>query len=192
MTARVVVMARYPVPGQCKTRLIPALGAEGAADLHRRLVEHTLSVVRSSRLPFTLWGTGAEGAAFTGWLGPLSFQSQAQGDLGARLRAAAPPYPVLFLGTDAPDLQPDYLRQAFRLLEEGKDVLGPAEDGGYWTLGLKAALPEVFMDMPWGTDQVAALTKARMAKAGRQPALLPTLADLDRPEDLKRWPGLTR
>jgi rSAM/selenodomain-associated transferase 1 len=189
---RVVIFARYPVPGSCKTRLIPALGDEGAAAMHRQLAEKTVRVVRASGLSFELWGTGAEEEAFLEWLGPLTYRPQGEGDLGARLKSAADPYPVMFLGTDAPDLSAELLLDGAGHLGRGSDILGPADDGGYWTLGLAAPLDPVFSDMPWGTGEVFEITRGRMEAAGRAPVCLPTLSDLDRPQDLEKWPDLVR
>jgi uncharacterized protein len=188
---RLVLFTRYPEPGQAKTRLIPALGAAGAAALHRRLTEHTVATARASGLEVEVRTTGAAQPAFAEWLGDdISLVDQGEGDLGDRLRRAAPPYPVLFIGADLPDLQVELLTRAARLLATERVVLGPAEDGGYWALGLSAPYDGLFDNIPWGSDQVLAETLARLAGAGIAPALLPTLADLDRPEDLSRWPDL--
>ncbi|WP_338503533.1 TIGR04282 family arsenosugar biosynthesis glycosyltransferase [Sphingomonas kaistensis] len=188
---RLVIFTRYPEPGKAKTRLIPAIGAEGAAALHRRLTEHTLAEARASGLAIDLRVTGAPEAAFREWLGEgLTITQQDEGDLGDRLRAAAAPPPVLFIGSDLPDLSAAYLVEAADLIRAGRTVIGPAEDGGYWALGLTARADYLFEDMPWSTAAVFALTEARLKGRGIEPALLPELADCDRPEDLSRWPWL--
>ncbi|GGI78226.1 hypothetical protein GCM10007973_13680 [Polymorphobacter multimanifer] len=181
---KLAVFARFPTPGAAKTRLIPALGATGAAALHRRLVEDTLAVVRMSGLDFALHITGADAEAFITWLGEVPLVAQGEGDLGARLARVR--CPCLLIGTDCPDLTPDHLREAAALVAAGTPCIGPAEDGGYWLLGLPRPRPDLFEDMAWGTDSVFAATHARLPEA----VLLPMLADLDRPEDLARWPGL--
>ncbi len=190
MTPRVVLFTRYPTPGAAKTRLIGALGAEGAAALHRRLTERTLAAVRASGLPYEIRATGAPLAAFTKWLEDVPVVDQGTGDLGARLMAAGPPYPTLFIGADAPDLTPAHLLTAAAAMTGAEAAIGPAADGGYWLLGLASAADTLFEAMPWGTDRVFAETMARMDLLGIAPTLLPTLADLDRPEDLARWPDL--
>ena len=188
---RLVIFTRYPEPGKAKTRLIPALGAEGAAALHRRLTEHTLTEARAAGLPIDLYVTGAPETAFREWLGEdLTFTQQIEGDLGERLQAASLPTPVLFIGSDLPDLKAAHLVEAADLIGAGRTVIGPAEDGGYWALGLTAPADYLFADMPWSTDAVFALTAARLRDRGIEPALLPALADCDRPEDLARWPWL--
>ena len=187
---RIVLFTRYPEPGKAKTRLIPALSAQGAADLHRRLTERTLQQVRASGLAYEIRSTGGDPEAFAAWLGTTAVVDQGGGDLGARLHRAAAPYPAIFIGADAPDLSPAHLRDAANALADHDAVVGPAEDGGYWLLGLSRPLDALFRDMPWGTNQVLPTTMARLRAAGASVAMLPLLADLDRPDDLARWPEL--
>lgn len=190
MTPRVVLFARWPEPGRAKTRLIPALGAGGAAALHRRLTERIIAEMHAAGLPMEVRTTGGALSAFRAWLGdgPV-FRDQGDGDLGARLARAAIP-PVLLIGADIPDLAARHLLEAAAALRDAPAVIGPAEDGGYYLLGLADAMPFLFEAMPWGTGEVFALTLARLSARGVTPAVLPMLADLDRPEDLPRWPDL--
>jgi rSAM/selenodomain-associated transferase 1 len=188
--ARIVLFTRYPTAGEAKTRLIPALGARGAAEIHRRLTERTLAQVRASGLPFEVRATGRPPQEFTKWLGTQAVVDQGDGDLGARMQRAAAPYPVIFIGADAPDLTARHLCAAARALADHDAAIGPALDGGYWLLGLARPLDRLFEDMKWGSDQVLAETLARASAAGASVAMLPPLADLDRPEDLHRWPDL--
>ena len=127
---------------------------------------------------------------FREWLGegPM-LVDQGDGDLGVRLLRAAEP-PVILIGADIPDLSAARLRAAAAALQDAPAVIGPAEDGGYYLLGLRVPMPFLFEAMPWGTDQVFTITAERLAGCGVVPALLPMLADLDRPEDLARWPAL--
>lgn len=194
---RVALFARYPAPGRAKTRLIPALGAAGAAGLHRRLVERALGTIRASLLPFELRHTGAPAAAFGAWLGDgVALAEQGEGDLGARMARAAADAPVILVGADLPDLVPRHLVDAARALHDHPAAIGPAEDGGYWLLALRQPMPFLFgafegRPMAWGTDAVFGHTMDRFAAHGVVPAVLDRLADLDRPEDLVRWPDLT-
>lgn len=192
MSPRVVLFTRYPEPGRAKTRLIPALGAEGAAALHQMLAERTVTAVREAGLPLELRVTGAPIAAFTDWLGVDTVVDQGEGDLGERLSRAGLPYPTLFIGADAPDLTPALLRNAADALLHASAAIGRAEDGGYWLLGLRREVPDVFARIDWSTAAVFEQTIARLAAAGIDPVLLPELADCDRPADLARWPGLLR
>ena len=186
---RVALFARFPMPGEAKTRLIPAIGEVAAATLHRRLVERTLATVRASGLPFELRFTGATIHDFAAWLGDdVPLVAQGEGDLGNRL--ARVPAPMLLIGGDCPDLSPAHLLAAAAALDTAPAVLGPAADGGYWLFGLARAMPHCFSGMPWGTDAVAAQTRLRLADEGVAPVELATLHDCDRPEDLARWPWL--
>lgn len=188
---RLVAFARYPVAGQCKTRLIPAIGAGRAAAVHKRLVENCIAAMRETGLPCELRITGAPLDAFADWLGhDIAYVDQGQGDLGDRLSRAGPPYPVIIIGSDCPDLDGARLTAAAKMLAVRDAVIGPAEDGGYYLLGLKRAAPWLFTDMPWGTDSVCGETVTRFAARGVTPKMLEPLADLDRPEDLPRWPWL--
>jgi hypothetical protein len=188
---RLVLFARYPTAGAAKTRLIPALGAEGAAQVHRQLTERTLAVLLSSGLPVELHFTGATQADFRNWLGDgFILVEQAKGDLTDRLMASLYPAPVIFFGSDTPALATHHVAHAVSALETHPAVLGPADDGGYYLIGMQSPMPELLSDMPWSTDQVMPETLRRLAEAGNSPALLETLHDCDRPEDLKRWPWL--
>ena len=190
MKPRVVLFTRYPEPGQTKTRLIPAIGAERAAQLHRALTERTVATVLRSGMSLEVRATGAPLAAFAEWLQTTPIVDQGSGHLGARLERAGPPYPTLFIGADAPDLTADLLRNAGDALSRIEAVIGPAEDGGYWLLGLAHAVDGVFDGIDWGTDRVFSQTMNRFEIADIEPMLLPELADCDRPDDLARWPGL--
>ena len=186
----IAMFARYPTPGAAKTRLIPTLGPDGAAALHHKLVELTLGAVRASGLPFEVRTTGAPPEAFVDWLGDdVPLVPQGDGDLGARLARVGAP--MLLIGSDCPDLRAAHLVAAAKALETAPAVLGPAGDGGYWLLGLARTMPQCFDAMPWGTADVAAQTRARLAGLGAHPIELETLHDCDRPEDLARWPWLT-
>lgn len=190
MTPKVALFARYPVPGQAKTRLIPALGVDGAARLHRVLVERTIATIRASGLPFAVHCTGAPLADFAGWLGEdVALVDQGEGDLGARLARVAAP--AILLGADVPDLLPKHLVAAAAALEAGDMVIGPAADGGYYLLGYRQPVPFLFAAMPWGTSAVLAETLARLRQRDIAPHLLDMLADCDLPQDLARWPELT-
>ncbi len=184
---RVALFTRWPEAGKAKTRLIPALGAQGAADLHRRLTERTVATVRSAGLTLEIRSTGGDPAAFRDWLDVTEVVDQGDGDLGERLARAAEALPVLLLGADVPGLLPQHLSDAAATLARHPAVIGPAADGGYWLLGLAAPHPGVFRDVAWGTDSVLATTLARLPDDTPR---LETLSDLDTPDDLAQWPGL--
>lgn len=187
MPLRIALFTRWPKPGEAKTRLIPALGPEGAADLHRRLTERTVATVHAARLPLEIRSTGADPALFRDWLGVENIVDQGEGDLGARLARTAETLPVLLLGADIPGLAAAHLTAAAAALATVPAVIGPAADGGYWLLGLAVPMPELFENITWGTGTVLAETLAKLPPGTPQ---LDTLADLDTPEDLAHWPDL--
>ncbi len=188
---RLLVFAKAPRPGRVKTRLAGVLGPEGAARLHAALVERTLSLATALPWPVELWcHPDASHPLFARWAArgvPLRVQEGA--GLGERMAAAleqalARGGPALLLGCDCPGLQEEDLRQALRCLEEREAVLGPAEDGGYWLIGLRAMDRRLFQGLAWGGPRVLAATLARLASLGWRCALLPPRPDLDRPADL--------
>jgi uncharacterized protein len=135
--------------------------------------------------------TGAEEADFRAWLGEgFALVKQAEGDLTDRLIKALYPAPVIFFGADTPDLSNHHITQAIAALQTHAVVIGPADDGGYYLIGMKQPMPELLIDMPWSTDQVMPETLRRLAAKAIEPVLLDTLHDCDRPEDLARWPWL--
>ena len=186
----VCLFAKYPRAGEVKTRLIPALGAHRAAELHRKLVERTVATVRASGLDYVLYASGAPLGTFAAWLGgDVRLAEQGEGDLGARL--ARVPAPAILLGADIPDLSAEHLRAAAQALAEAPVAIGPAEDGGYYLLAFREPVPFLFDAMEWGVSTVRAETERRLVERGVPWRSLPMLADCDRPEDLARWPDLS-
>ena len=182
------------MPGQAKTRLIPALGPEGAAQLHRRLTEHAAGVARAAGARdaalVTVCFTGAARREFRSWLGcDFAYAAQPAGDLGVRLRQACASafrgraQRVVVFGTDVPELSAGILQLAFAGLREHDVVLGPATDGGYYLIGMRRDHPELFAGIDWGTARVCAQTLAAIERQGLSVTELPTLGDVDRPED---------
>jgi rSAM/selenodomain-associated transferase 1 len=191
----IAVFSRAPVPGQAKTRMIPSLGAVGAASLQRAFLRRTLqTAVSAQRGPVSLWCTpGCVHPAFQQCRidFDLSLHQQCEGNLGMRMLDAfnrlCATGPVLLIGTDCPALTPAHLRMAASALREGDDaVFLPAEDGGYVLVGLRRAESCLFTDMPWGSAEVMAETRRRLRQHSirwREPTLL---WDVDNPEDIAR------
>lgn len=202
----ILVFARAPVPGRAKTRLIPALGPEGAARLHRELVDHTLrqaAAVGAERLE--LWAAGDDAAGELAALAAVHgarLRQQAGADLGARMQAALADAvgqggPALAVGSDCPWLDTAALAEAIARLATHDAVLGPADDGGYVLLGLHRVEPGLFAGLPWGTERVLGITRERLAALGWSWHELASRGDVDRPADLERlralgppWSGL--
>lgn len=185
----IALFAKYPRAGQAKTRLAPLLGADGAAQLHRRLVERTLETMRDSGLRFAVYFTGGDAREFAAWLGDdVALVEQGDGDLGARL--ARVEGPAIVLGADIPGLTAGHLRDAAKALEDVPVVIGPASDGGYYLIGFTAKIAQIWEDIPWGTETVLKDTKACLNALDVPYRLLEELSDCDRPEDLAKWPEL--
>jgi rSAM/selenodomain-associated transferase 1 len=178
---KVVVFTKPPVPGTVKTRLIPALGSEGAAQLHTAMAEDVFELVRAAGLQLSV---SLAGDPDHPWVRALDcpVEPQVQGDLGARMAHALREGPALALGTDAPTLPVDYLRRAARL--EQDVVLGPAFDGGYWLIGWRRPRLELLQDITWSTDSVLTETMLAARRHDIPVGLLPFWYDVDTPDVL--------
>ncbi|QTF91949.1 TIGR04282 family arsenosugar biosynthesis glycosyltransferase [Halomonas sp. BM-2019] len=190
------ILAKAPLPGRVKTRLIPVLGAEQAARLHERLLRLTLTVAAEA----------APGPRITLWTAldhthPLflelaerygvELRAQPEGNLGRRMHhaLAAMPGPGLLIGSDCPVLTATLLRRCQAALTEAEAVCLPAEDGGYALLGLRRSDPRLFDGIDWGSERVMAQTRRRVDALGWRLACPATVWDVDRPEDVARWLG---
>jgi uncharacterized protein len=192
---KLIIFTRYPEAGKTKTRLIPVLGKQGAANLHRLMAKKTiaraLSLENSGRLSVEIYYAGGSPKLMQDWLGTeIIYHNQGPGDLGARMLAAFENSfnsgidKVAIIGTDCPDLKSETIAKAFDELERSDLVLGPAQDGGYYLIGLRRSFPELFDGINWGTEEVLAQTRTIAQKLKLNIADLPTLTDIDRPEDL--------
>ena len=194
--ARLVVFAKAPQAGRVKTRLVPVLGAQGAARLHKRLVVRALRTARdAARGAVELCCSPARSHPFfmdCARRFGVTLRAQGRGDLGARMRRAFErglrgSACVVLIGADCPALRPADLRAAVRALESGADaVLAPAEDGGYALIGLRRFSPRLFSGVEWGGERVLAQTRARLRTLGWRWKELRTVWDVDRPEDVLR------
>ncbi|MBY6218674.1 MULTISPECIES: TIGR04282 family arsenosugar biosynthesis glycosyltransferase [Qipengyuania] len=187
VSPKLSIFARLPVPGQVKTRLVPAVGEEGAARIYARLLAHTVEVAKESGLDFELRVTGGEVEAFHSLFGSnVAVVDQGGGDLGAKM--ARVEAPALLIGSDCPGISVPLLQAAAGALDDRRVVLGPANDGGYYLIGFTEPVPFLFEDMEWSTPKVLPETLTRLAARGYGPAILPELADIDTGEDLAAWP----
>ncbi|MCP9899853.1 TIGR04282 family arsenosugar biosynthesis glycosyltransferase [Cyanobium sp. Cruz CV13-4-11] len=205
------MLARWPAPGRCKSRLVPGVGRARAAAIQARLTQHGLAAAAEARralasaagaggqgggLELVLAASGLGPRAALRWgrlLGVDRVVAQGSGSLGLRLQrqllrgcregAAA----VVLIGSDLPALAAEDLVEAFQVLEHRALVLGPAGDGGYWLIGRRRATPQLFTGIAWGSDRVLAQTLALARQAGLEAALLAERHDLDRPADLDPW-----
>ncbi len=200
----VIVMAKAPQAGFAKTRLIPALGAAGAAALAERLLGQALQQALASGLgPVDLCcAPDAQHPAFIqarstvadpDTTSRLLFSEQGDGDLGTRMQRAfarwlPQPGGVLMMGTDIPALDAHVLQQAGQALQSADAVFVPVSDGGYALIGLHYCLTTLFNDMPWSTANVMSLTRQRLQAASWRHVELAPLHDIDEPADLAHLP----
>ncbi len=200
MSTALIVFAKAPVAGLAKTRLIPALGPDGAAALAARLLEHTLQqalALTVDHLELCVSPTDQHPAfdrARSIAPGRLQLTLQGEGDLGQRMnralsRVLASHKRALLIGTDAPSLNPARLEQAASALDTHPAVFVPALDGGYALVGLTRSIPHLFADMTWSTPQVMQHTRQRATQMGLKWVELAPVADIDEPADLVHLPG---
>jgi uncharacterized protein len=194
-----VVMAKAPVRGRAKTRLIPALGADGAARLAARLLAHAMEAARAARFDELVLACApdANDPAFDAQRaqGGVVLALQGGGDLGARMRRqfvrafARGAQRVVLIGTDIPSIDAALLGRAAAALIDADAAFAPAADGGYGLIGLRGAAPAtLFEAMPWSTSAVMETTRARLALAGLRHIELPRVHDIDEPADLGNLP----
>ncbi len=200
---RLIIFTRYPKTGTTKTRMIPILGAEGAADLHRKMTEHILSQMMgfatADDLTIEIRYDGGNEDLMRGWLGSkFEYASQGAGDLGERMQGAfedafkSGADAVVIIGTDIPDLKAVDITKAFTALKQKKMVLGPAKDGGYYLIGLQKnaflqAADALFAGIKWGEHDVLKKSLNRSNRLGLDVSLLEEMEDVDRPEDMVVW-----
>ena len=174
---------------------MPVLGARGAAEIHRRMVRHTLTTaVAAFPGQVELWVTPDRNDPFFVACAAqfdVALERQSPGDLGQKMQQAIEAGltragSVLLIGTDCPMLSANYLHAASAALAGNDVVLGPAEDGGYALIGARCACPEIFAGVSWGTPTVLAETRRGLAEAGLRWEEMPLLWDVDVPDDLAR------
>ena len=188
----IAILAKAPLPGLAKTRLIPVLGAEGAAALAAQLIGRAVATACAADTgPVTLWTTpDAEHPLFQGMRRQFGVKlaRQPDGDLGARMLAAvqAANGRVLVIGTDCPALTVDHLRNVAEVLRGYDAALIPAEDGGYVLIGLRRPQPALFSGISWGSPAVAAETRWLLSAHDLTWRELPPLWDVDAPDDVER------
>lgn len=190
------ILAKAPIPGEVKTRLVPAISEGEAARLHERLLRHTLAVALETTAchRITLW-TALDHAhplflELAGRHG-IELRPQPEGDLGERMHhaLACMEESGLLIGSDCPALTPEVLHRCHAILQKVDAVVLPAEDGGYALIGLQRADPRLFSAIDWGTHSVMARTRDRIGELGWRLACPAVVWDVDRPEDLERVAG---
>jgi len=188
-----LIFAKAPEPGKVKTRLTPAISEKAAARLHQAFLSDILSATRplQTRRVLACWPT-TEDPFFEALKKKESLQTITQKgrDLGEKmLNAFSWGFSegfekIVLIGSDAPSLPAEIIRSAFDILDNTALVLGPSCDGGYYLIGGKKAMPELFRQLPWGTEKILEKTLVRAEQAGHHCQLLPFWYDVDRPGDL--------
>lgn len=199
MTQRhLVIFTRFPEPGKAKTRLIPALGPARAAELAREMTQHTLAWARELaegypvNIEIRFDGGDTESMA-TAFGNGLPYRPQGEGDLGCRMERAFDEaflegaHRAVIIGTDCPEITPDLILESFERLAACDLVLGPATDGGYYLIGLRADAPQLLTDIAWGSERVLEQTLHRADALSLNVSLLKTLSDVDCADDLPEW-----
>ncbi|MDR9440325.1 MAG: TIGR04282 family arsenosugar biosynthesis glycosyltransferase [Halomonas sp.] len=191
--APLAILAKAPIPGRVKTRLMPALGAEGACRLHERLLRHAVATALAATSPqcITLWTALDHDHPLFRELADrhgIRLRAQPEGDLGERMYQAlqAMDAPGVLIGSDCPALTPALLRRCQAALTDADAVFLPVEDGGYALVGLRRADRRLFAAIDWGTHRVMAQTRDHADELGWRLACPAQLWDVDRPEDLDR------
>ncbi len=186
----IIIFARAPVPGKVKTRLIPAVGAKMASALAHAFNLDALRKVSALRQRLVVCGLGRK-SYFERLASPYEalIVGQASGDLGRRMAKALEPWcreGAILLGTDTPSLPPDHLKRAIELLSIAPVVIGPSFDGGYYLIGVRGPLPDIFEKMEWGTETVLENTLSRLRSRSVPFELAPPWYDIDTKDDLER------
>ncbi|MGI0492786.1 TIGR04282 family arsenosugar biosynthesis glycosyltransferase [Alkalinema pantanalense CENA528] len=203
---RLVVFTKYPTAGAVKTRLIPALGAEGATKLHQRLAEYTIAQAqeflqarKNIDVDLEIRFAGSDRQEMADWLGTeYRYVPQGAGDLGDRMARSitesfAQGYSfIVLIGTDCPAITPDLLSNTFSKLSTADVVIGPARDGGYYLIGIHQRINDsfsrLFQNIQWSTSKVLLQTLEIASRFLFKTEQLPILSDIDRPEDLQYLP----
>lgn len=192
--ARILVFARAPVPGRCKTRLIPALGGAGAAALHRRLVRRTLAAALAGGHRVELWCAPHPSHAFFAACRRdygVALRRQPRGDLGRRMalalaRALRDGTVAVLVGTDCPDLAPADFTAALATLRRSDCVLQPSTDGGYVLIGARRVERRALAGIAWSSGRELAQTRGRLKRLGISLGEAMPLKDIDTPRDYRR------
>jgi uncharacterized protein len=190
--AALVVIAKEPVAGAVKTRLAATVGHGGAARAAAAMLADTVAgTAEVDAEPWVCFAPPEARTRMARLVPGFGLLAQVEGDLGDRLAGCFTALlgdgagRVVIVGADTPQVPRATYEAAFRLLDEVDVVLGPAQDGGYYLVGAKAALPELFVGVPMGTGAVFQETLQRATRSRLRVGTVPTLRDLDRLEDLQ-------
>jgi len=187
------IMIKYPEPGRVKTRLAGDIGTEKAALICRKITERVMKQTMPDAGKydrFVFYDPPKKLQDFLSWLPHEKFIAQTGSDVGNRMDNAIRyllengAKKAVITGADIPDLTGKIIIQAFEMLDKADAVVGPAHDGGYYLIGMKSPMSELFHNIPWSTGDVFSETVRTLKNSGKSYAVLPVLSDLDTIEDL--------
>ncbi|WP_192349816.1 TIGR04282 family arsenosugar biosynthesis glycosyltransferase [Algoriphagus sp. Y33] len=187
-----LIFQKNAEPGKVKTRLAATMGDQAAFEVYGQLVEYTHSVAAQCPAQKILFFSNCLEGDLSVYPTNYRFELQSGGGLGEKMSNA---FQLLFgekfdrlviIGTDCVEITSEHISAAFEKLNTREVVIGPAEDGGYYLLGMRKFIPGLFTGIPWSTDQVASLTKEYLTRNEISFALLPMLSDVDFEEDWNR------
>lgn len=187
----ILQFAKSPRLGEVKTRMRGHYSEQECLDLHIALVNYTLNMLAQTDCAVELWTTDPEIESFdySSHMQLWCYKQEGR-DLGERIIFALQQaflrwQKIILIGSDCPEIDSEYITEAWQKLNEVDVVIGPAHDGGYVLIGLNHFIPEIFYSIDWGTEQVLAQTLERIKSVGKTHCCLGTLHDIDRPEDLE-------
>ena len=195
------VMVKYPEPGMVKTRLAADIGMEQAALICRQLITRVMNQTMPAGAGYEryiFYDPPNRRKDFESWFPDEIFMAQSDGDIGRRMDSGIRlllkngAEKAVITGSDIPDISSEIITQAFDALDRADVVLGPARDGGYYLIGMKRPMPELFRNISWSSEDVFSETVNTIRKSGKSYGTLPALSDLDTVEDLKNVLGQSR
>lgn len=188
-----MVFAKNPVLGKVKTRLAKSIGDPEALEAYLEMLKYTRAVLNElDAVDKEIWYSWKDEPTLD-WLDKdCHTKYQKEGDLGSKLQYAfrtafLTSNKVVVIGTDCPEISEAHLQHAFEALDRYDAVLGPAEDGGYYLIGMNKYHPDVFNNIDWSTEFVANQSRSQIAKLGWSLTELETLQDIDTVAEYARW-----
>lgn len=189
MKSKLIIFVKNPIKGHVKTRLAKKLGETEALKVYTKLLSYTRRVTEHIEAEKEICYSQSIEQDRAFWGDHFSFGVQSGDDLGARMSNAFEESfqqgfnKVVLIGSDCAELTPEILNKAFDSLDYHDVTVGPAEDGGYYLIGMAGYYPDLLSGIVWSTDAVYDQTLNKITKAGLSFCELPTLNDVDEPED---------
>lgn len=192
----IIIFQKNEELGKVKTRLAASIGDEGALEAYQQLTSFTHRILKESFAKKILFFSSYIPQDIKKYQGNYSFEVQSEGGLGEKMKDAFRRIfnsgfeKLVIVGTDCPEISNEIIKEAFLQLENNDVVIGPANDGGYYLLGMNKLVNGVFEDIPWSTDEVANLTKDYLELNNFSYSLLPILSDIDYEEDWDKFKSM--